>query len=265
MTNLRAAIKCIRFLLTTLFYHSVILIGNIFAKFGFNNKPWNTNLRKHWSISVQKILKMKLTVNGTAPNPPFFLVANHLSYIDVWVLFSTAKGTFITKSDVQEWPLVGFVLRTAGMIFINRGRKADITRVNNEISKNVTQDQGVFLFPESTTSNGETILPFKSSLFQYPAQEGIDVVTSAITYRTNDENVDAASEICWCTEISFPEHFWNVLKLKEFEATITFSDQKLVHSDRKFLATNSKLILEEIFEPVKQLKTNAESNSSITV
>ena len=265
MSTLRAVFKLIRFLLSTWFYHSVILIGNLFAKFGVNNKSMTSSIRMNWAKSAIKILNMKLTINGNPPKPPFFLVANHLSYIDVWVLFASAKGTFITKSDVQDWPLVGFVLRTSGMIFVNRDRKADVTRVNEEISKNITVDQGVFLFPESTTSSGEGILPFKSSLFQFPASQNLDVVSAAISYSTDDPDVKVSSEICWWEDVSFPAHFWNVLKLKEFKASITFSDQKLVHSNRKKLASETYSIIQNLFEPVKQQDTNAESTSSVTV
>jgi 1-acyl-sn-glycerol-3-phosphate acyltransferase len=127
------------------------------------------------------------------------------------------------------------------MIFVNRDRKADVTRVNAEISKNITKDQGVFLFPESTTSNGEGILPFKSSLFQFPATEGIEVTSAAISYSSEDPNVEVSSEICW----------WD--------------DQKLVHSNRKNLACTTFDIIQDLFEPVKQPKTNAESTSSVTV
>lgn len=265
MLNLRAAVKLVRFLLSTWFYHSVILFGSLFPILGVDNKPWSTSVRYRWARSVIKILGMKLTVHGTPPKPPFFLVSNHLSYIDVWILFATADGTFITKSDVKDWPIAGFVLSTSGLIFVDRGRRSDVTRVNKEISEGLTSAQGIFLFPESTTSGGADVLPFKSSLFQYPASEGIEITSSAITYSSEDESVDVSTEICWWTDIPFPKHFWNVLKLKEFNATITFGEQKLVHSDRKYLANTTYSIVQQLFKPVKQPEIYAESTSSVTV
>ncbi len=256
MKNFRAASKLIRFLFITWFYHSLILFGNLLAFIGFKVGGWVPTMRSQWAKSVMNILNMKCTVKGTTPKAPFFLVSNHLSYLDVWVLFGSAKGTFITKSEVKNWPIVGFVLSSSGMIFVNRDKKTDVKRVNEEISKNITKYQGVFLFPEGTTSPGKEILPFKSSLFQYPAVEGIEVTSAAITYRCDDSTIDTASEICWSTDIKFPAHFWGLLKIKEFEASITFSDQKQVNSNRKELALTTSALIVDIFEPVQQLNTS---------
>ncbi len=258
MSNFRALLRLFLFFGSTAFYYFVILIGLFLSIFGVDKKGWSAMARSKWGQSIASIIGMKIVVKGNPPNPPFFLVANHLSYIDIFVLFANSRGTFIAKSDIKEWPIAGFVLGTSGLIFVDRDRKTDVSRVNKEISEHLTEAQGIFLFPESTTSGGEGLLPFKSSLFQFPAQEAIEVTSAAISYTCNDESVDVSTEICWWTDISFPNHFWNVLKIKEFEVTITFSDKKLVHSNRKFLATETQAIVEEIFEPIKQPHIHAE-------
>lgn len=262
MSHLRAAIRLILFLVITLFYYCVILFGVILSIFGADRKAWASYARFKWGALTAKIIGMKIKVSGTPPSPPFFLVCNHLSYADIWVLFANSKGTFIAKSDIKDWPIAGFVLGTSGLIFVDRGRRSDVSRVNKEISEHLTETQGIFLFPESTTSGGEGLLPFKSSLFQYPASEGIEVSSAAITYSCDDPSIDVSTDICWWTDIPFPKHFWNLFRIKSFEATITFSDQKLVHSDRKYLASSTESIIKQIFEPVKQSHTYAESASS---
>ena len=79
---------------------------------------------------------------------------------------------------------------------------------------------------------------------------------STITYRCGDSTIDTASEICWSTDIKFEAHFWGLLKIKEFEASITFSDQKQVNSNRKELALTTSALIVDIFEPVQQLNTS---------
>ena len=251
MANLKAFLKVTRFLLVTGFYYSVILLGHVFSIFGVNQITWAASARCKWGKAVINILNINLTVKGSPPTPPFFLVANHLSYVDVWVLFATAQGTFVAKSDLRDWPVAGFVLGTSGLIFVDRGRKADVKRVNDEISTNLTSEQGIFLFPEGTTSSGFEVLPFKSSLFQFPASKSVEVSSASITYSTPDNEMVAYQHIAWWDDTPFLTHFWNLLKLNHFDATITFSDEKISHSDRKYLAQTSFQLVREQFEPVK--------------
>lgn len=265
MTSLRATIRLIRFLLATGFYYSVILLGNAFSIFGADKKLWASFARKKWGKSVAKIIGMRIHIEGTPPSPPFFLVANHLSYIDTWVLFSAAKGTFIAKSDIKDWPIAGFVLSTSGLIFVDRSKRSDVARVNAEITTHLTSTQGIFLFPESTTSSGERVLPFKSSLFQYPAQAEIPVSVATITYTCDNKDVDCSRELCWWDDTPFPNHFWNVLKIKQFNAHVTFSAEKLSSTNRKELAQRSFEIVEDHFKPVNQPQIHEEKTGSVIV
>ncbi len=250
MTSFKALHKLLKFLIITWYYHSIILFGVLLSKFGFNNNRLTPKIRMAWAKSVAKILNIHISINGTAPDPPFFLVSNHLSYIDVWILFGTARGTFITKSDVLSWPIIGFILSSSGMIFINRDKRSDVKRVNDEISENITKEQGVFLFPEARTSNGETVLPFKSSLFQYPATEGVEISTAALSYSCKNSAVDVSTQICWSTDISFISHFWGILKLDKFDATITYNETKLNLTNRKQLSTESFYLVQSMFQPI---------------
>ena len=104
-------------------------------------------------------------------------------------------------------------------------------KVNEEISKNITKYQEYFYFLKERHPQ-ERNFTFKSSLFQYPAVEGIEVTSAAITYRCDDSTIDTASEICWSTDIKF-ETFLGAFKNKRIQASITFSDQKQLNSNEK--------------------------------
>ena len=104
-------------------------------------------------------------VEGRPPEPPFFLVTNHLSYVDIPVIGSQVGAIFIAKSEISSWPAVGFMCRSINTIFIDRTLRRDLSRVMREIDREMEHGMGVVLFGEGTSSKGATVLPllFKST------------------------------------------------------------------------------------------------------
>ena len=260
MSLFRALIKLLLFLFITSYYYTKIVAGNLLAPLGVDKFQCSSNARNKWGKAIVRLLGINIKVHGTPPEPPFFLVSNHLSYIDVWVLFAQLKCTFIAKSDVKSWPVIGFVLNTSGMIFVDREKRSDVQRVNEEISERLNSHQGIVLFPEGTTSSGADILSFKTPLFQYPAENELEVSCAALSYKTPRDKLLAHKQICWWDDTPFFTHFINMLKMKEFSATITFSDEKIVNTNRKLLAGTAQGIVQQSFEPVIQPDEHAKAS-----
>jgi 1-acyl-sn-glycerol-3-phosphate acyltransferase len=257
MRKIRAVFKIIAFLVVTIAHYSVIVMGNLLSPFGFDKIGWSAKIRKRWGRAVCKVIGIKVIVKGTPPKPPFFLVSNHLSYIDVWVLFSQLKCTFIAKSDVRSWPIIGFVLASSGIMFVNRNQRSDVKRVNDEISDNLTENQGIVLFPEGTTSPGDDILPFKSSLLQYPAVNNLPVSSSHIRYESPDPDNTARDRLCWWDDTPFFKHLFYAFVMKEFTATITFLDETIVDSNRKVLSEQAEAKIRASYKAQKEEKIYA--------
>ncbi|MEQ9310488.1 MAG: lysophospholipid acyltransferase family protein [Balneolaceae bacterium] len=260
MRNLIAIGKIILFILATFYHYSILLFGNVLSIFGGNKIKWKAKRRKIWGNAVARIIGMRVLVNGNPPKTPFFLVSNHLSYVDVWVLYSQLNCTFIAKSEVKSWPIIGFVLATSGVLFVDRSKRKDVKRVNDEISNNLTEDQGIVLFPEGTTSAGHNILPFKSSLFQYPATEELPVSVASLHYETPDTEIPAFKSVCWWDDTSFFKHLFYLFVMNEFTATVTFSEETVINSNRKVLASSTQKILERTFKPVIDPETYAKAS-----
>ncbi len=262
MRKVTAVFKLIVFLLTTLYYYFKIIIGRALSFLGVDKIGWSAKNRKKWGEATSRICGIKIKVEGEAPKPPFFLVSNHLSYADVWVLFSQLNCTFIAKSEVREWPLIGFILETSGILFIDRKKRSDVARVNDEISKHLTNSQGIVLFPEGTTSVGAEILPFKSSLFQFPAEEELPVHCVSLSYDTPDNERPAYQSVCWWDDTPFFKHLFYLFVMKEFSATITFSHETTINSNRKVLAKTVQKLVEQTFIPVIDSETYAKEIAS---
>lgn len=185
---------------------------------------------------LASIVGMNITKSGQAPDAPFFLVSNHLSYLDIIPLWIHTGGTFIAKNEIKNWPFFGIAAKLAGILFIDRENKRDISRVNSLLDNAINEYQGIILFPEGTSTNGEEVLPFHAPLLQYPALEETPVSYASISYSTNDETKPASQYVCWWGDMTFFSHFFDLLKIKSFNARIVFGDKAVVNKNRKKLA-----------------------------
>jgi 1-acyl-sn-glycerol-3-phosphate acyltransferase len=174
------------------------------------------------------LLRATVRVSGPVPEPPFLLVTNHLSYVDVLVLASRLPVRFVAKAEVRRWPLLGPLCRGFGAIFIDRSDRRDIPRVLAEIERALGRGEGIILFPEGTSSAGESVLPFRSPLLALPARLGRPVHAAALRY-------DPPS-VAWWGESSLVPHLLGLFRLKRIEATVDFAPEPVIDEDRKRLA-----------------------------
>ena len=107
---------------------------------------WRALMLRRWAKATALLLNIHVTPHGAPPRPPFFLVANHLSYADIIVLASQVDCSFIAKSDVAGWPVIGLLCRCVGTIFIDRTNRRDIARVNAQAGRALAEGRGVVLF-----------------------------------------------------------------------------------------------------------------------
>ncbi|HYW35764.1 MAG TPA: lysophospholipid acyltransferase family protein [Balneolaceae bacterium] len=215
-----------------------------------------------WSRLLARIIGLNIRIEGPKPTPPFLLVSNHLSYVDILPFWAYLKTTFIAKSEVRGWPAIGWVAQLMGVLFIDRNNKRDLIRVNKRLARNINERQGVTLFPEGTSSKGKKVLPFLSSLLYYPASQKIPVYHAAVAYEVpNNSMHEAWNEICWWGDMEFFPHLWNLLKIPSFSVHIRFGERAIVNSDRKLLAQALRQEVMEIFEPTyKKTKKSGEND-----
>lgn len=250
MPYLRAIIRLLSIIVTTIVLYAIYLLGSpLFLLTSDAHISWRSRTISLWARCVMPLLGMRLTVNGDPPTPPFFLVSNHLSYLDIVPFFAHTRCVFVAKSEVRSWPVLGFIARTINVIFINRELRRDIPRVNQKISSAIGDRQGVILFPEGTSTQGEHIKPFRSSLLHYPADQQVPVTYAAIRYTVPNRPRLAGEKICWWGDMTFADHFFNVLKLEYFEATVTFGEGAICEENRKELASQLHHQVSSIFEP----------------
>ena len=163
----RAVVRALLLTLTTLVLQPTLVLGALLSPvWPAVGRPLHQGTIRLWARACLGILGVRVRVDGPVPEPPFFLVANHLSYLDILVLHATVRGTFLAKAEIAGWPVLGWLARLAGTQFVERERRRDLSRVGGALSQLLARGEGVIVFPESTSTQGAQVLDFKPALFQ---------------------------------------------------------------------------------------------------
>jgi 1-acyl-sn-glycerol-3-phosphate acyltransferase len=135
-----------------------------------------------------RILKVDARVHGELASAAgnVLVVANHISWLDIFVLNAHHPVRFVAKAEIAKWPVVSRMIRGAGTVFIERERRRDTHRVTRMMATVLASGDVVAIFPEGTTTYGDDVLPFKSSLLQPIVEADGHVQPVAIRYRTPD-------------------------------------------------------------------------------
>ena len=136
------------------------------------------------------------------------VVANHVSWLDIFVIDSIATCAFVAKSEVRRWPLAGWLAAMAGTVFIERARRHAVHQVIERLRTRLRERFPVAVFPEATTSTGAALRPFHGNLLEAAIAEGALVVPVGLRYRDHDGNLSEAA--AYVDDMTFVESLWQV-------------------------------------------------------
>ncbi len=148
-------------------------------------------LIQYWAKRLLRILRIKITLSGEVlkflSKDTYLIVSNHISWLDIPVIFSLKPITFVSASDVKTWPIIGMLAKISGAIFIDRTRKSSLVEVIQAMNHHFKNEkQSICIFPEGITSNGYQVLPFKSNLFQSAFESNKLLLPLSIKYKENN-------------------------------------------------------------------------------
>ena len=182
-----------------------------------------------------KAVGFRVTVRGAVPTGGF-IAPNHLGYMDIVVLASVAPQVFLSKLDVDSWPLVGRYCRMAGTIYIDRRRRSDVASKEASFAEVIAAGLNLTFFLEGTSTDGRAVLPFRASLLQPLVVNDWPIAPAYLKYEC--EEGDVAQDVCWWGEMGFVEHLLRMVKVKSVHATVVFGTQRQPGTDRKELANS---------------------------
>jgi 1-acyl-sn-glycerol-3-phosphate acyltransferase len=203
------------------------------------------------SRRVLKIFGVEMSVAGRIPQSGL-LVCNHLSYLDILILAALAPARFVAKSEVRSWPVFGWLARLAGTIFIERNKRSHAARSAQEIGVALEDGSLVVLFPEGTSSGGETVLPFKTSLLEPATKSQHPLTAGLISYELADG--DVSEEVCYWKDMTLVPHLLNLLGKRGIHASLHFNEAQAT--------MNRKALARQLHSELLRLKYDAERKCS---
>lgn len=205
-----------------------------------------------WGRGIARIAGLRIEVIGDPPAPPFLLVSNHLSYADVVVYAQCLGCLFVSMAEVRSWPLLGWISKGMNTLFIDRKRMRDARRVAELIQESLLEGNGMLVFPESVTSPGAGVLPFKPALLEPAAALGRGVHYAALEYRNPAGFPFASQAVCWTDTTPFGVHVLRLLRIPRLEARVVFGAGPVFATDRKELAVLLRDAVASQFTPMEQ-------------
>lgn len=154
-------------------------------RFPFSDQETKNRLIQNWSKKLLTIFGIQLKIKNQAilPETPFLLASNHISWMDIHAINAFKPIRFVAKSDVESWPIFGWMAKQLGTVFIRRDNARHGRQVAEEVG-GALKIQSVCIFPEGTSTVGEGVLPFKPNLFESAVIAQVPVYSLAISYRS---------------------------------------------------------------------------------
>ncbi|SCX14701.1 lyso-ornithine lipid acyltransferase [Nitrosomonas eutropha] len=186
VTRVNKLVKSIRFIRLMLHIASGLLQSLLL--------PYTSTARQNhmickWAQKFLHILNVKLSSGGSLPacnQQGVLFVANHTSWLDIIVILALYPVRFVAKAEISTWPVLGWLCRSAGTLFIERKKRGDTLRVNQKIDSMLKAGCSVAIFPEGATCNGDVLLHFHASLLQPVVTAKALLCPIAIRYSNRD-------------------------------------------------------------------------------
>ena len=193
-----------------------------------------------WCRRIVRMMGFRCEVEGWVPREGV-VVSNHLSYLDILLYSSVRPFVMVAKTEVRGWPLMGWITSRAGTVYVERGGgPKSWPGVNAAMAEAYRSGLPVLFFPEGTTTNGASVLPFRRGLFHSVLNNWVPLRTAALRYfldkNKGNGGATVGEDICWWGEMGFVSHVFRLLGLRGVSVKVRFGDEVLERADRFVLS-----------------------------
>lgn len=220
--------------------------------------PWSSPARQQaiiqrWSYYLLRFSGVKVAVqycDEPSLQASVLMVANHVSWLDIFVINSQRATAFVAKEEIRRWPVIGLLVSWAGTVFIDRSQRHAIKGVMQQLETKLQQQQAVGLFPEGRTSDGLQVQSFHSSLFETALRAQLDVQPVALRFY---QGAQRCSEIAFVGEQTLVQNAWQLLSRRDIRIECDFLP-RLLHAEnaQRGRAKTAQLAQQSIAQAVER-------------
>jgi len=201
-----------------------------------------------WSGKLIRLIGARLELQGTPRPGATLLIANHVSWLDIASIHAGCpQARFVSKADVLRWPLLGWLIRHVGTLFIERERKRDALRVVHQMAEALRQGDSVAVFPEGTTGPGPQVLPFHANLLQ--AAIAVEAPVQPIVLRYSEPGQVFGTAAQYIGDTTLIGSIWKIISARGLVVHVNFlPPQATAHADRRALAEHLRAELQTVLD-----------------
>ena len=176
-------LRLVRLARVTLHLLRGLLVSSLF--FPWLSKAQRDERKRRWSKKLLAILSVAVRERNAPKKLPdrCVLVLNHISWLDIFVINARSPATFIAKSEIRDWPVVGWLCTLVGTLYIERGKPSAARKATSAIVGELERGMLIAVFPEGTTTFGQSLEPFHAALFQPAVDAAATLQPVALRYR----------------------------------------------------------------------------------
>lgn len=212
-----------------------LVCGFFMMKTTRDKKVWRQNAIRYVAKQCRRLLiyiRLEVSYKFSRPDlfangKKYFMVCNHMSYLDILFLSAGEPAVFVTSVEMKETPFLGELSLLGGSYFVERRNRHKIPKEIQDLAQLMKEGFHIFVFPEATSTDGMNVLPFKKSMFKAAVAAGFDVLPVCLRYE--EINGDLFSyknkdQICWYGKMPFTPHFLRVMGLRSAKISVEYLD-----------------------------------------
>jgi len=204
---------------TRVFFHvlkGLAICAMVFPFIGLARR--NRHIQR-WSRQLLRICGLTVEIAPGAPALEHaMIVANHVSWLDIFVINTLYPSRFVAKSEIRSWPVLGWLADKAGTVFISRGSRRDLRHIFKGLVHSLEEGERVAFFPEGTTASQGQLLPFHANLFEAAIDARVPVQPYALRYV--DAHGAPHANVEFIGEMTFAESMLKILSGSDIRARV---------------------------------------------